>query len=384
MKVRTDFVTNSSSSSFTCVALYNKELYDFLQGLITDEKYKKQPEWAERLWWVQPETGLYQRFVWQELKFDRRCFKVQTTEELGNIDSDSISQYITSFFRSLDSKDKRNIRKLVSDVYKNDDYQVRVFRNLTDSYSGFDFKGFNLNEHVERELTNEKARILFDTIEQIAIDPETIDLSKKSIAINRDIINGFGIYDPDSERYRHIDKCILDKVKLGRLDQESYRKGLLYEGKRRKWGRFLRDFYKEAIEETGAIVLKNITGKSDFAVVFDSIDSVVNDDTIEQYLAKKNNVNIYDESIKYLIRGDVEAAREECYIDYLQKIIEDIDAANEKRGTKKPPVAVILESRLHDYLIKNTSLGNDNQKLVMKADGTIQSKNTGRRLPTKV
>lgn len=150
MKVRTDFVTNSSSSSFTCVALYNKELYDFLQGLITDEKYKKQPEWAERLWWVQPETGLYQRFVWQELKFDRRCFKVQTTEELGNIDSDSISQYITSFFRSLDSKDKRNIRKLVSDVYKNDDYQVRVFRNLTDSYSGFDFKGFNLNEHVKQ------------------------------------------------------------------------------------------------------------------------------------------------------------------------------------------------------------------------------------------
>ena len=70
MKIRLDFVTNSSSSSFTCVALYSKELYDFLQNLVAEKRYKGQPAWTED--WLPPEVALYRGYRWEELLFDNR------------------------------------------------------------------------------------------------------------------------------------------------------------------------------------------------------------------------------------------------------------------------------------------------------------------------
>ena len=43
MKIRLEFVTNSSSSSFTCVALYSEELYEYLQKLIGEKSMSINP-----------------------------------------------------------------------------------------------------------------------------------------------------------------------------------------------------------------------------------------------------------------------------------------------------------------------------------------------------
>ena len=95
MKIRLDFVTNSSSSSFTCVAMYSEELYEFLQKLIEDGKHRDQSGWSQ---WTRPEDELHLDWAWEELQFDERWYKVQTTEEYGDTDKDSLFKYICYFF----------------------------------------------------------------------------------------------------------------------------------------------------------------------------------------------------------------------------------------------------------------------------------------------
>ena len=377
MKVRLDFVTNSSSSSFTCVALYNEDLYNYLQKLIAEKKYSEQPSWTKNDAWIRPETELYNGFIWEELKFDQRCYKVQTTEQYGEIDRGWIFRYICSFFENLSSDEIETIRELVFAVYDSEDLQTHTYEDMTDGFVGFDFKGFIPKSDLKGDIDSEKAKELISEIDKMSIDPETTDLSMKSVAMNFYSIDGSGIYDPEADRYKHIDKSFLNKVKLGWIDQDSpgyYIEEQLAEEKRRVWAEYLRGLYKEALDDIGAIPLGNISSRSDCAVVFDSIDGAVNKYSLEFYLMEKYHLNRFDPGFDHLLRGNLDLVKENCFIDYLQKTISSINEANTNRGDDKPPVLVIWESQLHDYLMKHTSLGNVTPKSVIGPNGTMRLK----------
>lgn len=195
MKIRTDFVTNSSSSSFTCVAMYSEDLYNYLQKLIEEKKYRKQPGWNSR-----PKDELHIDCAWEELKFDNRWFKVQTTEEYGKTDKQSVYDYICWFFDGLTDEEKDTIWKLISEVYKKKDYQTKKYKDATDGFVGFNFDGPAVNKKAaaydkekEKKTSNEYADAVIDELpyqtplypfyKQRAIDINEIDLDGKMIDI---------------------------------------------------------------------------------------------------------------------------------------------------------------------------------------------------------
>ena len=375
MKIRLDFVTNSSSSSFTCVALYSEELYKFLQKLIAEKKYREQPDWVKNQRWIHPESELHIGWVWEELKLDERTYKVQTTEEYGSTDKESIYKYVSSFFEGLTPEESRNLKELIFDVYQNENFQTRKYKDQTDGFTGFDFRGDFLKLGKGTEPQSEKTKQLLESIDKLAVDPETVDLSMKSVAFATYKIDGEGIYDPDSKRYAHLDKSFLDKIKLGWVDPDYTafgREQMLDEEKRRKWGEHLRKLYAEAIDDIGAIALDNISSRSDVAVVFDSIDGAVDKFTLQAFMFESISANMYD--IDRLPASEVAAAKERCFITYLENTISQLNEANKNRGSGQAPVAVIWESQMHDYLMKHSSLGNITPEPVVGPNGTVRLK----------
>ena len=70
----------------------------------------------------------------------------------------------------------------------------------------------------------------------------------------------------------------------------------------------------------------------------------------------------------------LEILKENYYISYLKSVISFINNTNKERGAGESPIAAILESQLHDYLMKHSSLGNVTPVPVVGPNGTVRRK----------
>ena len=233
-------------------------------------------------------------------------------------------------------------------------------------------KGAGSKADNKTVIVNGKTKDLINALDKMAVDPEETDLSMKSIAIWLYSIDGTGVFDPESDRYRHIDKSCLEGPIIAEAGYQYF------DERKRKWGEHLRGLYKEAIDDIGMITLDNISSRTDYAVVFDSIDGAVNKFRLDLYMMERYSMSSLDDRYHRIMREKRESIKEECYIAYLQNKLSNITDANKIRGNDKPPVAVIWESQLYEYLMKHSSLGNNTPKPVVGPNGTIRLRVPGR------
>lgn len=434
MKIRLDFVTNSSSSSFVAVSIVDSELaklckeYNIKLGVSGDKVYCNYDLGESELpiaphgtdfvrWFIgfisainagdytarkaieDHRKEIEDAFVESNIVYEHYCtedyYYNSHWEETRDKEKTVLKGFDTGtwdeVWRTQDWDDiaalydGRDVSGLapaeypywlfLSEGWANAEPGSNFVRKMMDKYGTKVFEIRSENDDKPDPKDEEIKKLLYK-VKNMAVDPEAEDLSMKSIAAETYHIDGRGIYSPDSDRYSHIDKSYLDKVKLGWVDSDytdEYKKILLIEEKNKVWAEHIKKMYTEAIDDLGAIQIGNISSRSDYAIVIDSADGAVDKYEIENYVVEKYNLSRYGSELRHVLETEGESAKKSCYISYLRRTLSFIDDANSNRGDK-PPVKVLLESQFYDYLMKHTSLGNVEPKPVFGPNGTRRLK----------
>ena len=153
MKIRLDFVTNSSSSSFVAYAIYSEELWDFIQELIDNgELTNKRKGW----------DGYYGLTACSYMSHIDQG--VSITVQLGELGSNEGKRF--NIFRNYEEEDERSLRETVSDDEnaKSLGYLHSAVSHFFDSLSSASFrynyndKDLKLDEILTKALSENKVR----------------------------------------------------------------------------------------------------------------------------------------------------------------------------------------------------------------------------------